>query len=481
MKRCRQFIDGEFVDPRNGRWLDDIAPGTGKACAEVAAGDGADVDAAVGAATRAQESWAATPARERARVLRAIGDGIEARGEELARVESEDCGKPISLARRMDVPRSAENLRFFAGAIEHWASECHDMDGAALNYTLRRPTGVAGLISPWNLPLYLFTWKIAPALAAGCAAVGKPSELTPRTATMLCEIARDAGLPKGVLNVVHGRGAEAGAALVEHAGVTSVSFTGGTGTGRGIAGVCANSFKKVSLEMGGKNPNLVFADADMDEAVETSVRAAFTNSGQICLCGSRVFVERSVYEPFVARFVERAKRLKIGDPSEPSTEVGAVISKEHMEKVLAFVDGARAEGGNVTLGGSRATLSGRCANGFFVKPTVITGLGPQCRVMQEEVFGPVVTISPFDGDDEAVALANGVKYGLASMVWTRDLSRAHRVAAQIEAGIVWVNCWMVRDLRTPFGGMKESGVGREGGWEALRFFTEPRNVCVKLK
>ncbi len=481
MERCRQFIDGEFVDPRNGRWLDDIAPGTGKACAEVAAGDAADVDAAVAAATRAQEAWGATPARERARVLRAIGDGIEARGEELARVESEDCGKPISLARRMDVPRSAENLRFFAGAIEHWASECHDMDGAALNYTLRRPLGVVGLISPWNLPLYLFTWKVGPALAAGCAAVGKPSEMTPRTATLLCEIAREAGLSSGVLNVVHGRGSEAGAALVAHPGVRAVSFTGGTSTGREIARECAGAFKKASLELGGKNPNVVFADADMDEAVETGVRASFTNSGQICLCGSRIFVERGAYEGFVARFVERAKRLRVGDPSEESTEIGSVISREHMEKVLGFVESAREDGGEVRLGGGRAKVGGACAGGFFVEPTVITGLGASCRVMQEEVFGPVVTISPFEHEEEAIALANGVRYGLASMVWTRDVARAHRVASRIQSGVVWVNCWLLRDLRTPFGGMKESGMGREGGWEALRFFTEPKNVCVKVR
>lgn len=461
--------------------MGNVAPAIGEVCGEVAAGDGADVGAAVEGATRAQRAWGETSAGERARLLRAMADGIDARLEELARAESEDCGKPIALARRVDIPRSSANLRFFAGAIEHWASECHDMDGAALNYTLRRPLGVAGLISPWNLPLYLFTWKIAPALAAGCAVVGKPSEMTPRTATMLCEIAREAGLPRGVLNVVHGRGAEAGAALVGHAGVKGVSFTGGTGTGRVIAGVCAQSFKKVSLEMGGKNPNVVFADADMDEAVETSVRAAFTNSGQICLCGSRVFVERSAYGEFVKRFVERAKRLKIGDPAEEGTEIGAVISKAHMEKVLGFVESAREDGGKVELGGGRGTVGGRCAKGFFVEPTVITGVGAQCRVMQEEVFGPVVTISPFEGEDEAIGLANGVRYGLASMVWTSDLTRAHRVAGRIEAGIVWVNCWMVRDLRTPFGGVKESGVGREGGWEALRFFTEPKNVCVRLK
>lgn len=461
--------------------MDDLAPATGQPCAEVAAGDAADVGAAVDAAMRAQAGWGSTPISERARLLRAMADGIEARGEELARIESEDCGKPIALARRMDIPRSAENLRFFAAAITQWSSECHDMDGAALNYTLRKPLGVAGLISPWNLPLYLFTWKVGPALASGCAVVGKPSEMTPRTATVLCEIARDTGLPRGVLNVVHGRGSEAGAALVAHADVKAVSFTGGTATGREIARECATRFRKASLELGGKNPNVVFADADMDEAVETSVRAAFTNSGQICLCGSRIFVERSAYEAFVARFVERAKRLRVGDPSEESTDVGAVISREHMEKVLGFVESAREDGGAVVLGGSRARVDGRCADGFFVAPTVITGLSASCRVMQEEVFGPVVTITPFADEAEAVALANGVRYGLAAMVWTRDVGRAHRVAASIEAGVVWVNCWLLRDLRTPFGGMKESGVGREGGWEALRFFTEPRNVCVKVR
>ncbi len=477
----RHFIGGAFTGAASGAVLDVVEPATGARYASVADGDAADVERAVSAAEAAFPAWSRTPAAERSRLLLALAALVESRLEEFARAESRDTGKPVALARALDIPRAVVNLRFFATAILHTASEAHPTDHAALNYTLRRPRGVAGLISPWNLPLYLFTWKIAPAIATGNTAVGKPSELTPLTATMLAEAAAEAGLPPGVLNVVHGRGAGAGAALVAHPRVGTLSFTGGTATGRELARTAGPLFKKVALELGGKNPFLVFADADLDAAVAGAVRAAFSNQGQICLCGSRLLVERPVYEAFLERFVARARALRVGDPDDPATEQGALISRAHLQKVQGYVEHARTEGGRVLCGGGPPPdLPARCREGFFHAPTVITGLPPGSRVNQEEIFGPVVTVTPFDGEDEAVALANGTPYGLASTVWTNHLARAHRVADRLEAGTVWINCWLLRDLRVPFGGTKQSGVGSEGGDEALRFFTEPKNVCIAL-
>jgi aminomuconate-semialdehyde/2-hydroxymuconate-6-semialdehyde dehydrogenase len=347
---------------------------------------------------------------------------------------------------------------------------------------LRQPRGVAGLISPWNLPLYLFSWKIAPAIATGNTAVAKPSEITPMSAFMLGELCNEAGLPRGVLNIVHGLGAKVGAAIVAHPRIPTISFTGGTKTGAEISRVAAPMFKKLSLELGGKNPNIIFADADLDLAINTSVRSSFANQGQICLCGSRMMVERRAYDDLVQRFVERVRGLKVGDPLDPATEFGAVTSKQHYDKVMSYIELARREGGTIICGGGRPqTLPERCKNGFFIEPTVITGVGPACRTNQEEIFGPVVTISPFDGDEEAIGIANGVEYGLSASVWTSDLDRAHHVAARLHSGTVWINCWLLRDLRVPFGGMKHSGVGREGGEEAIRFFTEPKNVCIAMK
>jgi len=376
------------------------------------------------------------------------------------------------------------NLGFFATAILHTQTEAHETDRGALNVTLRRPRGVAGCISPWNLPLYLFTWKIAPALATGNTVVGKPSELTPRTAYELARICADEGLPAGVLNIVHGLGSKAGAALVEHPDVPAISFTGGTRTGAGIGAAAARQFKKVSLELGGKNPTLVFADVDLDRVVPETLRAAFSNQGQICLSGSRILVERPAYDAFLEKFTAAAGDLRVGDPRDEATDLGSLVSAAHREKVLGYIALAREEGGLVHCGGgapSPESLPERCREGYFVSPTVITGVPPEGRVMQEEIFGPVVTVTPFDTEAEALAIANGTAYGLAASIWTRDLARAHRVAAAVESGIIWVNCWMLRDLRTPFGGMKHSGVGREGGNEALRFFTEPKNVCIRME
>jgi len=481
VKRVFNFIGGDFHPPCAGRYLPDVDPATGEEIAEIADSDAKDVDAAVAAAARAFPSWRATPAEERSRLLLRIADLVEENFDELALLESQDSGKPVALARRLDVPRAIRNFRFFATAILHAETKCHSMDGAALNYTLRQPVGVAGLISPWNLPLYLLTWKIAPAIAAGNCCVAKPSELTPLTANRLAELAREAEIPAGVVNIVQGRGPAAGRALTSHPDVPLISFTGGTKTGADVMAAAGPLFKKVSLELGGKNPNVVFADADLDAAVATSISSSFANQGEICLCGSRIFVERAIYDEFLDRFVDRTKKLRVGDPRDPATEVGALISEAHFRKVAGYVDLAKEEGGEILCGGKRpADLPDRLRGGWFLEPTVVAGLDCSGRVMQEEIFGPVVTVTPFDSDDQAVAFANGSRYGLSASVWTRDLARAHRVAAAIDCGTVWVNTWLLRDLRVPFGGMKESGIGREGGFDSLDFFTEAKNVCVKL-
>jgi aminomuconate-semialdehyde/2-hydroxymuconate-6-semialdehyde dehydrogenase len=477
--KIRNFIDGRLVEPVGGRYLDDIEPATGKPYSQVADSDARDVDLAVAAAEKALVDWSKKPAAERSKILLRIADLIERDLEKFACAESIDSGKPISLARSLDIPRAVANFRFFATAILHTESEAHITDNVAFNYTLRQPRGIAGLISPWNLPLYLLSWKIAPAIAVGNTAIAKPSELTPMTAFMLCEIANEAGLPNGVLNVVHGTGPNVGAPITAHPKINTISFTGGTATGRKVAEACAPLFKKVSLELGGKNPNIIFADADLDAAIAGSVRSSFANQGQVCLCGSRVFVERSAYKDFVERFIERTAQLCLGDPLDEKTEQGAIVNKTQLEKVKFYVDLAQKEGGKIALGGSAPQAPNeRCREGYFFQPTVITGLSVSCRTNREEIFGPVVTITPFDDEEEVINYANDCDYGLASSVWTQNLSRAHRVAEKINTGTVWVNCWLVRDLRVPFGGMKQSGVGREGGEEALRFFTEPKNICI---
>ncbi len=479
MTQIRNFIDGDFVEPASGRYLDNIEPATGHPYSQVADSDEVDVARAVEAAEKAFANWSLTPAAERSRILLRVADLIERDVEKLALAESIDTGKPLSLARSLDIPRAASNFRFFATAILHTQSEAHVTDNLALNYTLRLPLGVVGLISPWNLPLYLLTWKIAPALACGNTAVAKPSELTPMTASLLCEICDEAGLPPGVLNVVHGTGQNVGAAMTAHPKVVAISFTGGTVTGRKVAEACAPLFKKISLELGGKNPNIVFADADLDAALAGSVRSSFANQGQVCLCGSRIFVEHALYPEFVERFVAAAAKLKIGDPLDLTTEQGAIVSKTQLEKVKFYAELALQEGGTIALGGkSPAVINDRCRDGYFFAPTIITGLPVSCRVNREEIFGPVVTITPFDTEEEVLGYANDCDYGLASSVWTQNIGRVHRVAEKIHTGTIWVNCWMLRDLRVPFGGMKQSGVGREGGDEALRFFTEPKNVCI---
>ncbi|HCH63444.1 MAG: 2-hydroxymuconic semialdehyde dehydrogenase [Deltaproteobacteria bacterium] len=475
------FIHGESVPPSTDAWLDNISPGTGTLLGRIPRSGAPDVERAVAAAKAAlQGPWGRFGTAERARMLDRIADGIAARRDELVAVESDDQGKPRSLAAAVDIPRAEANFRFFAGGIRHEERPCHPMDGH-LNYTHRRPAGVCGLITPWNLPLYLLTWKVAPALAMGNTVVCKPSELTPRTASLLAEIALEAGLPPGVLNVVHGDGPGAGAPLTAHPDVQLISFTGGTATGRLVAAAAAPQFKKLSLELGGKNATVVFADADFEAAVAGAARAGFANQGEICLCGSRILVERSIYDRFLARLVELASALRVGPPDHPDTQVGALVSQSHRDKVEGYLRLAVEEGGTIACGGTRPTgLPAPYTDGFYLRPAVVTGLAPTCRTATEEIFGPVVTVHPFDTEEEAIAIANGVRYGLAGSVWTQNLSRGHRVAQAIESGMVWVNCWLVRDLRVPFGGMKESGVGREGGRWSLDFYSEPRNVCVRL-
>lgn len=492
MREILNYIDGKLLPATGGAILENIEPATGKAFSTLPNSAAADVDHAVTAAKKTFPAWSSTPATERSRILLRIADLIDSRLDELALAESTDTGKPFSLAKEVDIPRSAANFRFFATAILHTESAMHETrelepDGVtprrAINYTLRAPRGVAGLISPWNLPLYLLSWKIAPALATGNTAVAKPSEMTPLTAFLLSEICTKAGLPPGVLNIIHGTGHGAGVPLVTHPDVPAISFTGGTSTGKALSAAAAPMFKRLSLELGGKNPSIIFADADLDTALETTVRSSFRNQGQICLCASRVLVQRSIYESFVERLTQRAKALVIGDPLEGPTQQGALNSAAHLGKVAAAVDQARALGAQILCGGRRVPkdrLPKRCAEGFFYEPTIMAGLDPTCAVEQEEIFGPVISVTPFDDETQALQIANGTKYGLATTLWTTDLSRAHRMAECLEAGIVWINCWMLRDLRTPFGGVKHSGVGREGGTEALRFFTEPKNVCVRV-
>ena len=479
MQKIKNYINGELVAPHMDNYIDNIIPATGEVYSLIPDSDSDDLSIAIDAANNAKDSWENTSTEQRSAIMCKLADLIDANADKLALSEAIDNGKPITLAKNVDIYRSAANLRFFAHACTQFSSESHSMENVAINYTLRDPIGIVGCISPWNLPLYLFTWKIAPALASGNVVIAKPSEITPMTAYLFSKLCILAGLPAGVLNILHGTGPNIGAPLVIHPKIKAISFTGGTSTGAQIAKSTAGLFKKLSLELGGKNPTVVFADCDFEDTVKTVTQAAFANQGQICLCGSRIYVEKTIYEKFKKAFIDQVKGIKIGDPLEKDTQHGALVSKDHMHKVLSYIDLAQSEGGKILTGGKQIKLEGRCEKGFFVEPTVIENFDNNCRTNQEEIFGPVCTIMSFDTEEEALELANGSKYGLASSVWTNDLKRAHRMAKNIEAGIVWINCWLLRDLRTPFGGVKSSGVGREGGLEALRFFTEAKNVCIK--
>ena len=474
----QNYINGAFVAPVRGKYIDNFEPATGEVYSQIPDSDEEDVALAVEAAEAAFAEWSVCGAETRSLWLEKLADGIRKHFDMFAEAESKDNGKPISLAQRVDIPRAISNFQFYAKAITQFSSNAHYMENKAINYTLRQPLGVVGCISPWNLPLYLFSWKIAPALAAGNTVIAKPSEITPMTAYLLSKVCDEIGFPKGVLNIVHGLGTNAGQAIVAHPKVKAISFTGGTSTGEKIASIAAPVFKKLSLELGGKNPNIIFADCDYEKMLQTTVQSSFANQGQICLCGSRIFVERPIYEKFKKDFVERVKQLIPADPNKKETKIGAVVSASHMEKVLSYIELAKEEGGVVLTGGYRYNPEGRCANGWFIAPTVIEGLSAFCRTNQEEIFGPVVTIMPFDTEEEVLSYANSTKYGLAAILWTNHLSRSQRMAQHLHCGIIWVNCWLIRDLRTPFGGVKSSGVGREGGFDALEFFTEPKNVCI---
>jgi aminomuconate-semialdehyde/2-hydroxymuconate-6-semialdehyde dehydrogenase len=474
------YIGGNLIAPLNGKFIDNINPATAEVYGQIPDSNEKDVDAAVHCAQKAFPVWSVTAVEERFKILNRIAELIDENLDELALAETNDNGKPLWLSKKVDIPRASANFRFFATGIIHFATESHNMEDKAVNYTLRQPIGIVGCISPWNLPLYLFTWKIAPALAAGNCVIAKPSEVTPVTAFLLSEICKEAGLPDGVLNIIHGTGPVAGEAIVSHPAVKAISFTGSTRAGERIASIAAPKFKKLSLELGGKNPNIIFADCDWEKMMKTSVQSSFSNQGEICLCGSRILIEESIYDKFKKEFIEKTKTLNVGDPLDENSKQGAIVSKIHFDKIMKCIDTAKKEGGKVLCGGNAVKLEGRCANGYFIEPTIIEGLGPQCQTNQEEIFGPVVTLQSFKTEEEALQLANATRYGLAATIWTQDISRANRVAAKVECGIIWINCWLLRDLRTPFGGMKNSGVGREGGWEALRFFTEAKNVCIEL-
>ena len=474
------YVDGVYCPPINEQYFDNINPATGAVYCLIPDSDENDLALAVKAAEKAFPIWSNMPAEERSKILVRFSEGIEKRMEQFVAAESKDNGKPITLARHVDIPRAVSNFHFFASAIIHFSSESHYMEGVGINYTTRKPIGIVACISPWNLPLYLFSWKIAPALAAGNCVIAKPSEITPYTATMLGEIATEAGLPPGVLNILNGTGANIGDAMVRHPKISAISFTGGTATGEHIARTAAPMFKKLSLELGGKNPTIIFDDCDFDDALKTTIRSSFSNQGQICLCGSRIFVQKGIYEKFKQAFVAKVATSIVSFPEDPKANLGAIVSESHLTKILTYIDLAKKEGGKVLTGGNRVFLPAPHDKGFYLEPTIFESLPYDCKTNQEEIFGPVVTIMPFDTEEEVLMMANSTKYGLASSVWTTNVKKAHRIADQLNMGIVWVNAWLIRDLRTPFGGMKASGVGREGGLEALRFFTEPKNIFIKV-
>ena len=474
------FINGVFVDAIDGETLTNLNPATGQTIGTIARSKDSDIEEAVKAAASAQEAWSSLDMLERAMWLDRLADGLEARKEELAHRESRDTGKPLALARRVDAQRSIDNFRFFADFARTQEPEVFEMRDAT-NFVHRNPVGTVGLITPWNLPLYLLSWKVAPALLMGNTVVAKPSELTPLTANLMCEVASEIGLPKGVLNVVHGYGPEVGQAILDHPSIRAISFTGGTATGRHVAASAAPMFKKLSLELGGKNATIILDDADLDVAVNGALRAGFTNGGQVCLCGSRILVHASIAEKFTSKFIQLVDEMICGSPEDESTQIGALISQEHMEKVESYIRLGIEEGGNVLSGGTREMTGqvGPSPEGAFLRPTVIDGLQHTSRTATEEIFGPVVTIHRFESDEEAIEIANSTEYGLAGSIWSNDTDRAHKIAQKIQTGIVWVNTWLHRDLRTPFGGVKNSGLGREGGAWSLGFFSEPLNVCIK--
>jgi aminomuconate-semialdehyde/2-hydroxymuconate-6-semialdehyde dehydrogenase len=477
--KIHNTIGSQQTAAHSGAWLDVTNPATGELFARCPDSDAVDIEAAVIAARKAFPSWSHLSNSDRASWLNKLADALEQNVDAFALAETNNCGKPLALSRDIEMPRAVENLRFFAAAASQFSSESHHGQ-AGWNVTTHTPLGIVGCVSPWNLPLYLFTWKIAPALATGNCVIAKPSEITPVTAAMLGELAQKIGFPEGVLSIVHGLGHKTGQALVEHPDVKAISFTGSTIVGKKIAAHCGPALKKSSLELGGKNPTIIFADAPRKDLIDTLVRSAFQNSGQICLCGSRILIEKSIYAEIRDAFVARAKQLRLGDPTDIKNQMGSIISKAHFDKVMSHIELAIAEGGELLCGGNAVAPVGRCEQGWFIAPTVFENLGPYTRTNQEEIFGPVVTLQAFEDETDAIALANASDYGLAASIWTSDIRRAHHVANAVECGIIWINTWLQRDLRTPFGGMKQSGMGREGGLDAMRFFSETKNICIDL-
>jgi len=479
LPKIMNYINGELVAPNSKKYIENVEPATGNIYSLIPDSDEIDARNAIKSAEKAFKKWSNLSIEKRAKYLELISLKLLEKLDYLSKIESKDNGKPVKLAKDVDIPRAGKNFSFFASAIKHFNSKSHEMvEINNLNFTLKQPLGVVGAISPWNLPLYLFTWKIAPALAVGNTVVAKPSEITPMSAFELAKICIEVGLPKGVLNIIHGRGNVVGENIVNNDDIKAITFTGGTVTGKRIAEIAAPKFKKLSLELGGKNPNIIFDDCDFDKMIQTTIKSSFANQGQICLCGSRIYVHENIYEKFKSNFIEETSKLNIGDPDLEENDLGAIVSKEHLEKISSYIELAKNEGGTILFGGKKPDIEGRCKNGYFMTPTIIEGLGIDCRTNQEEIFGPVVTIQKFSTEKEALELANGTKYGLSATLWTQDISRVHRMVKEIQAGVIWVNTWMIRDLRTPFGGMKDSGVGREGGFEVLEFFTEKKNVSI---
>lgn len=472
------YINGELTAPKDNNYLDVYNPATGIAYTKVPESTAVDLDAAICSAKEAFRDWQKVSHQERAQWLRKLANGIEKYSNELAIAESCNTGKPISLAKNLDIARSAANFLFYADAITQFRSDCYSSDPNIINYNLKQPLGIVACISPWNLPLYLLTWKIAPALVTGNCVIAKPSEITPVTATLLAEICAEINFPKGVLSILHGSGNNIGNMIVEHQDISAISFTGGTQTGKKLAVKAAQNLKKVSLELGGKNPAIIFADCDLDKTIDIVVKSAFTNQGQVCLCNSRIYIQDNIYEKFKHKFIEKVADIKIGDPQDIHTQFGAISNKNHYEKILNYIRIAKEDGGSILYGGEPVTIAGRCQSGYFIKPTVIENIPSKSVVNQHEIFGPVITLNKFSTMSEAIFLANDTIYGLATSIFTNDINKANMVAREIKSGIVWINNWMIRDLRTPFGGCKDSGIGREGGDYSLNFFTENKNICI---
>ena len=485
MKKVQHYINGKFMDSQCGEFFDNYNPATAELISKVALGREPEVNAAIAAAKAALTGeWGQMKLNDRIAMMYEIANEIDRRFDDFLEAECLDTGKPYSIARHIDIPRGAANFKVFADTMKSVADEAYRADTPdgrqMLNYSMRKPKGVIGVISPWNLPLLLMTWKVGPAMACGNTVVVKPSQVTPTTTSLLGEVMSKVGVPAGAYNVVQGKGSITGNLITAHKDIDAITFTGETSTGEMIMQACSKGVRDISLELGGKNPAVIFADCDMDKAIFETARSVFANSGQVCLGTERVYVERPIFDEFVDRLKTAGSKLKVGVQDDESVDMGPVVSAAHRDKVLEFYAAAKKEGANVILGGGAPKMEGKLANGYFVEPTIWTGLPETATVVKEEVFGPCCHIAPFDTEEEVIKMANDTKYGLAATVFTENLTKAHRVASQIDAGIVWVNSWFLRDLRTPFGGMKGSGIGREGGHHSLEFYTELKNVCIKM-